>query len=370
MKVLLLSEPGSVHTVRWANSLAERGVSIFVYGFGKYNPSQYGQQITVSSANKNSSGFFNKLTYILSIWRIRKIIREIKPDIVHAHYATSYGLLGKLAGFKPFIVSVWGTDVFNFPKTSFLHKYLLSSNLASATKVLSTSSAMAVEAAKYSKKGSSIEITPFGIDLLKFKPRKNPVSDGTVIIGTIKALEEKYGIDILIKAFIIVKNKHPNLDLKLIIVGGGKDELRLRNLAVSLKGETSITFLGRRDHILVPQILQSFDVFAALSRWESFGVSVVEALATGLAVVVSNAGGLPEVVENEISGIVVPKNNVIQSAESLERLILDKQLRIRLGDSGRRRAEMLFDWNKNVTDMIRIYKSVLMNNSRPLNQMK
>lgn len=139
---------------------------------------------------------------------MKKVITEFKPDILHAHYASSYGLLGALSGFHPYIISVCGSDVFDFPNTSFLHKIVLKYNLSVADKILSTSNVMAIETSKYTNK--EIIVTPFGIDLDKFKPLsvKTIFNKENIVIGTITILEEKYGIEYLIRAFAIVKNKY------------------------------------------------------------------------------------------------------------------------------------------------------------------
>ena len=98
------------------------------------------------------------------------ILKTFKPQLLHANYATSYGLLGAMTGFHPFVLSVWGSDVFTFPKKSFAHKMLFKYNLNKADKILSTSRFMSQEISKYTSK--KIEITPFGVDLEKFYPYK------------------------------------------------------------------------------------------------------------------------------------------------------------------------------------------------------
>ena len=98
-------------------------------------------------------------------------------------------------------MSVWGSDVYDFPKVSFLHRCILKYTLKKADKILSTSHVMALETHQYTPK--EIEITPFGVNTDLFK--KIPVHrDDTYIIGNVKTLLPKYGIDVLIKAFQLV----------------------------------------------------------------------------------------------------------------------------------------------------------------------
>src|SRR5690606_25654391 len=130
MKILLLSDCNSPHTVKWAVSLAEKNIDVLIFSFPDDNTGIYSkyQNIKIISAKIPGKKQFkeeasiSKITYLFSLFRLKKIIKQFKPDILHAHYATSYGLLGAITGFHPFIISVWGTDVISFPNVSFLHK--------------------------------------------------------------------------------------------------------------------------------------------------------------------------------------------------------------------------------------------------------
>ena len=72
-------------------------------------------------------------------------------------------------------------------------------------------------------------------------------------------------------------------------------------------------------------------------------------------------GGLPEVVENDVTGFIVKANNIEATTEAIERLILDKELREKFGNAGRVRVRDKFDWQKNVNDMINIYNQIVSN---------
>jgi glycosyltransferase involved in cell wall biosynthesis len=264
--------------------------------------------------------------------------------------------LGSLCGFHPFILSVWGSDIFEFPHTSILARLLIRYNLRKADRILSTSNALAEETRKYTSK--KIEITPFGIDLEKFKPFPvEPLfSQETIVIGTVKALEAIYGIEYLIEAFGILVHKYPLEKLRLLIVGGGPQELFLKEKAAALGLKDSIVFTGRIPHQQVPEYLNMIDIFAALSIIESFGVAVVEAGACELPVVVTNTGGLKEVVQDHVTGLLVPPKDVEKTASAFEMLLLDPALRKTMGKQGRERISRLYNWDDNVDGMIRIYQ--------------
>ena len=370
MKLLLLSKVNSVHTQRWANALSERGIEVLVFGLeglkSKENP--YRSEITIKTAGideQKQGGFKEKLNYLKALPLLKSTIKEFKPDILHAHYASSYGLLGALTGFHPFVISLWGSDIFDFPKKSFLNALIIKHNLKRADLITSTSMTMAKEGAKYTSK--KIEVVPFGVDLEVFKPLevKRAFPGTSIVIGTVKSLERKYGIDTLILAFALLKRKFEKDDLKLIIVGDGPEKDNLKRLTKDLNIEDFVTFTGFVPHKDLPGYINMMDIFVLLSRVEeSFGVVVVEAMACEKPVVVSRKGGLPEVVEDGVTGFVVPAENPEAAASALETLILNKDLRSSMGKRGRERVKRLYDWKENVNRMVELYEELLKQKSK------
>ena len=364
MKILLLADPNSVHIIKWATSLAKNNIDILIFGLGDLVVNDYEdvkniQVKTLNQAITRNEGSFSKLNYLKALPTIKKIIKEFKPNILHAHYATSYGLLGALSGFSPFILSVWGSDIFTFPHKSFLHKMVLKYNLKKADKILSTSHIMAKEIKLYTDK--EIEVTPFGIDMEQFKPMKvdSLFRDDDIVVGTIKTLEDEYGIEYLIRAFKILSDKYIELPLKLLIVGGGSLENQLKDLVRELNIENKTIFTGKIPFLDVPKYHNMLSVSVSISNSESFGVAIIEASSCAKPVVVANVGGLPEVVEDGISGFVVEPRNSQETANAIEKLILDEELRVEIGNNGRDRVERLYNWTDNVRQMVNIYEDVL-----------
>lgn len=358
MKILLLADPSSIHTIRWAKSLSSHGLIVSIFGLNAQTPKDYTDTaIKVYSAGIKPNGVLTKLRYLMAVRLVKKAIKDIKPDLVHAHYASSYGLLARLSGFKPFIISVWGSDIYQFPRKSFIHRKILEINVKSASAILSTSKIMAKETLKYVG-GKSVQVTPFGIDLGKFRREKVDNAGQPYRIGTIKSLNAIYRIDLLIEAYAIVKSRL-EIPLELVIVGDGPQEQELKGLARRLGVADSIKFVGKVAHERVPELLNTFAVFCALSDDESFGVAVIEASACELPVVVSDAPGLKEVVDNGVTGLVVQKNDAIAAAKAIQDLLINHSVRERMGQAGRRRVEQLFDWNENVNQMMAIYRRIL-----------
>ncbi len=364
MKILLLSDCNSVHTIKWATSLSKQGLDIVIFSLGKLQVNDYDDTkvkvVAVGNIVKRKGGL-TKIQYLKVLPLLKKTIKHEKPNIVHSHYATSYGLLGALSKFTPFVLSVWGSDVFDFPKKSFLHKHILKYNLRKADKILSTSIVMAKETKLYTDK--NIEVTPFGIDMEVFTSSEeySLFDDKDIVIGTVKTLEEKYGIKYLINAFKMLVDKYPEKPLKLLLVGGGSQEQMLKQKVKNFKIEDKVLFTGNVPFKEIPKYHNMLSVSVSVSVFdsESFGVAIIEASACEKPVVVSDVGGLPEVVENGVTGIVVPRRNPQKTFEAIERLILDENLRKQMGKAGRERVKKLYNWNDNVQQMIEIYKNIL-----------
>lgn len=355
MRVALLGPGNSIHMQRWATGLASSGLDVHLITTHDAPP-HIKQQIKVHRLRHNAPW-----AYLLSGGEIKRYLQVIKPDLVNAHYATGYGLLARKAGFEPTLISVWGSDVYEFPEKSRLHRWLVQGNLQAAEAVASTSECMARKTSLLASP-KQIFVTPFGVDEAVFKPSPGGDQRGNITIGTVKTLSKKYGIDVLIHAFALAaKELGTSANLRLEITGSGPEEAALKALVVQLGIASNVTFHGAVPHTRVPEMLQRLDIFAALSRddSESFGVAAVEAAACCLPVVVSDAEGLAEVTLHGKTGLVVPKKNHQAAASALVQLARDKALRQTLGAAGRQHVLQRYSWNHSLDAMIAAYQTVL-----------
>ncbi|MBB4810271.1 glycosyltransferase involved in cell wall biosynthesis [Acinetobacter johnsonii] len=364
IRIVLLSSASSIHTIQWAKYLVEQGLDIHVISQHEIS-SDWPKNIPVTLLPHK--GFIG---YYLNIFALRKILEKIQPELVNVHYASGYGTTARLINFHPYVLSVWGSDVYEFPFRSFIHKYLLQKNLKSADTVASTSLAMSEQTKKFLSADQSIVITPFGVDFSKFK--KNPKSSvkglsSVITIGTVKTLKHVYGIDVLIhalaKTYNILKQHDSEgaVTIQFRIVGGGPDLEDLQELAKQLGIEHLLTFVGQVEHEQVPIELEKLDIYVALSRQESFGVAVLEAQAMGLPVIVSDVGGLPEVVQQGKTGFIVESENSDQAAQAIVQLILDRDLRERFGVNAEHYVRENFSWQSCAGKMKNVYQNTLAN---------
>ena len=365
MRVALLADGKSIHTVNWVNGLSRKGIDVTLISSHSISPDINGEvnicQLPFSSDKKLLSG---SLAYILNVLPLIILLFKLRPNILHSHYLSGYGLLGALTFYRNFVTSVWGSDIYIFPKLSKVKHLIIKFVLWRTKKLSSTSRNMLKEVLKYSDIASRSTVIPFGIDTKKFKPILSD-RDPSFVVGTVKGLKDVYGVDYLITAFFQVceyfekTNEAVFSELKLSIAGHGAKELELRQLANSSDYRNKVEFLGFIENKEVPATLSTFDVFIAYSRSESFGVSVLEASSSGLPVIVSDVGGLPEVVEQNKTGFVVPANSADLLAKSIITMFEDRKSMVDMGVSGVEFVEQNYSENASLMLMINFYKEFI-----------
>jgi glycosyltransferase involved in cell wall biosynthesis len=361
MKLAFLAGQNSIHTVRWVNAMIEKVSELHLLTMHQPNDPIDRRVKIHQLPYKAPHGYF------LNLKHLKKILANLQPDLLHVHYASGYGTLGRLSGYHPLMLSVWGSDVYDFPATSFLHRALVAANLRQADWVCSTSEVMAKQTQSICPELPNLSITPFGIDIEKFSPVPKLRDKNYLTVGTVKRLAPKYGIDILLHAFArartIATIDRPEIanKLRLMIVGDGSQKKELESLARQLKIDKITNFVGAIPHEQVPHYLNQMDIYVAASRLdsESFGVAVLEASACGLPVVVSDAGGLPEVVDNRVTGYIAPKENVEATAKAILQLIQNDRDRVLMGLAGRKLVGDRYVWQDNVELMRQIYEKVV-----------
>lgn len=334
MKILFFASAKSIHTKKWCRWFTEQGHEVAVLTF--HNDAIENTKVFPIKTKLNTDGGdLAKLNYLTHRMEIRNTIRKIQPDIINVHYATSYGAAAAASGLRNYVLSVWGSDIYDFPRKSPVHRQLLEFSLRKAKYLFSTSRAMAKETEKYTKK--EIIITPFGVDTALFSPDKRIRHDGRFVIGTVKSLYPKYGIDKILLAASEILRRVPALPLEVRIAGSGPLEAELKELSRRLKLEAHVTWLGyisqeaaslewaNMDCAVIPSELES----------ESFGVSAVEAEASGIPVVISDVPGLQEATEPGVTSLVVDRRNVGKIADAVLDLYYDREKRESMGRAGR-----------------------------------
>ena len=341
MRICFVAEANSVHIEKWCRWFLSRGHEVHVISFTPGDiPGAKIHLMDVGLSGEESDTA--KLKYLTKGKELRRIIDDISPDVVNVHYATSYGAVAALARLHGYALSVWGSDIYDFPKKSVLHLALLKYSLGRADVLFSTSRAMAGETRKYSRK--PIRITPFGVDTELFSPEKRTremYCEGKEFrIGTVKKLDPKYGIDDLLKAAALVKEKKPELLLSVDIAGTGTHEEEYHKLAEQLGIADIVRWEGFVEQKKAADIWADLDlaVIPSVLDSESFGVSAVEAEACGVPVLISDVPGLMAATRPGYTSKVVPRKNPEALADAIIQFAEDPALCRRMGKNGRKYA--------------------------------
>ncbi len=360
MNVLLVGAGNSIHLQRWANALVQAGLGVACATL--HRPLNTGWDTRVALHSLQPQGAAG---YVLAAPALRRLARSGGFDLVHVHYATGYGLLATLAGCRPRLLSVWGSDVDEFPLKSPAHAWLLQHVLKRADALAATSQALVRRVQQLLPRHQRpLFVTPFGVDTAVFVRPENTKSARHVdhpnwVIGTSKGLAGVYGIDVLLHAFALLPERAPDgRPLRLRLLANGPQAAEFRTLGATLGLQQRIDFVGGISHADMPTALQTFDLFVAPSRQESFGVSVLEAAACQLPVVASDTGGLPEVVQHGVTGLLVPPGDVQALAGALLHLVQAPALCLSMGAAGRRLVLDHYRWDACVASMLAVYQQV------------
>lgn len=198
MRILYLGSGRSIHVVRWVRAIAARGHDAYLATQDKLCepiPECAGVEILPSSGVRG---------YLLNVRAFRRLTERLRPDVVHVNYATGYGMLARLAGGSaPIVLTVYGSDVLEFPRIGRWHRALLIGNLRNARVITSASRALA-DAVSELLPAAKVVVVPFGVDTSKFRPILQTPSADALVVGTVKGLDPVYGIDLLLRAFSLL----------------------------------------------------------------------------------------------------------------------------------------------------------------------
>jgi len=203
---------------------------------------------------------------------------------------------------------------------------------------------------------------PVGIDTAKFpyKPRVNPRHDLRQIrVLTVARLVEEKGLQYAIKAIKVLLSRHPDLDLKYTIVGGGKLELELQRLIETLGIKDSVNLTGPLDQEGIRSELGENHIFLLPSIAESFGVVLLEAQAVGLPIIATSVGSVDQAIVDGKSGFLVPPGDVDALVERLEYLTDHPKIWPEMGRVGRKFVEEHYNIDKLNDRLVEIYRKLL-----------
>lgn len=322
---------------------------------------------TITSVYKSNINY-NPLQLLIFLWHmiagiimIKKSIKENNIDLLVLcdNLAKIIGsIAAKISGIK---VIAYSRDTL---VENFIGKVLRFFSLNLSDKVIAVSNKTAQffkidhRKEKVVTIYNGVEITKFSIDHTVSLRNKLKIDHNKVVIGCIAVFLEYKGHIYLLRAIKQLQSLGVN-NLTCLLIGKGKLENQLK-LLVDEEKLTDIRFLGFRDDI--PNLLKTMDLLVMPSiSVEGFPRVAIEAMAMKLPIVGTTVGGIPEAIDNGKTGILVPPGDVDSLSKAIKYLIENPEIRIKMGEAGRKRAEQMFSIENNVKRTEELYLNVLRN---------
>lgn len=340
MKLCYLADNRSIHTKRWVEYFArDNEVHLITMNYPE------GQlDINVHEIHYIPYG----PSSILNELKVKRIVRDIQPDVLHAHFATHYGYWGACSGFHPLVVSCWGDDVLihphQWPLSMLVKMALTSADLITCDGV---NSALAVRDIIGSN--DKIVLIPHGIDLTRFNKHYNQLSKTVIYM---RGFEPVYDW----VTFVKVVRKIP--DTTVLVLGGGS---QMEEAKEWLDRCPNVKFIGPVGYDEIPRWLGLADVYVSTAKSEGgLALSMIEAMASGVVPVVTDVGDNRHVIHNWTNGFVCPVGDVDGITERIRVLLDTPTIRGSIGTVNRQRVEQNQDYRYWMKVMGTLYRGLLL----------
>lgn len=350
MRLCFLGDAGSIHLQRWINYFTAAGHEVEVISF------RDSQDVRVP-VHLLAGGRSGRLAYIWGLFRIRGLIRKIRPDILHAHYATSFGLLGVLSGFHPFVVSAWGSDVLVAPNRSPLLRAVVRLVLGKANALTSDSIFMSQRMDELMDRPARPVLTvTMGVSRSWLSQiQERPRAAGQIL--SLRGHQEIYNIDVILRSAAEVVRAIP--EAYFVIAGEGPETPKLKALTKELGIEQQVHFVGQIPHPKVQAYLEESIVSVSVPSSDATAVSLLETMACGAFPVVTDLPANREWVEDEINGLIVPAQDAKALAAALIRALQEEALRQEAAVINREKVTAKAIWEDNMAEVEQVYLELL-----------
>lgn len=294
--------------------------------------------------------------------RLWQLIRRNKIDILHTQNIGPliYGYFGTQFGKRPLLVHTEHTRLemeIEASKKYLYYVYGLMLNRVDAFVSIAFHISEYVER-RFGISSDKVVTIPNGVDLNRFKLSEMSYSKNEFlksekgpVLGIVAGLRREKDHSTLIEALKEVSRIYP--EIKLLIVGSGQLEKELRQKVEDLNLNRNVWFLGHRSDI--PAILNALDLFVLTSLYEGLPLCLLEAMAAGKPVVATRVYGNVDVIEDGVTGLLVPPKNPVKLAEAILELLVDRERMANMGNAGRKVVEENYDLNEMVEAYKRIY---------------
>ena len=355
MVICYFGDSESIHLVKWATHFQGLGNDVHVISF-KEKPVPGVTHHFLNAGNINQKG--GNFKVLFTFRALRKLLEKIKPDVLHAHYATSYGITAALTGFHPLVISAWGSDVLVSPQKSFLLKNLLRLALrrADIVTVVAPHMQRALDSLNVAK--SKQRVITHGIRKEVFYQTENTRDKHTFTFVSTRHLEPIYNPFFILEAFAAFSKLHENV--QLLLVGEGSLKTGLQAYCEENGMQDKVHFLGRQSQVELARTLNLSHVFLTLSNSDGDVVSMVEAMACGCVCIGSDIPANRYWITPSENGFLVPLGEVVTFIETLNHTYKHHQeLKAKYDVLNKKIIEEKGNWEFNMNAALKVYHDLL-----------
>lgn len=295
------------------------------------------------------------------VWDFRRLVREIKPDLVHAGPIQTCAFIAVLAGVRPLLTMSWGFDLMKDVERGRWWQFATRYTLKRSSFFTSDANVTRDRAIAYGMDPAKTVVFPWGVDLAHFNPEPRESQLGKNGPGFTlfcnRSWEPNYGVDVLARAFVKVAQQKPAVSL--LLLGGGSQGVLIRQILTSGGVLDQVSFVGQVGQKELPRFYRMADLYISPSHVDGSSVSLMEALACGLPCLVSDIPANKEWIHDNQNGWLFPDGDVETLATKILSVIEKPETLAGIGMNARRTAEEKTDWPKNFEKLLAAYAMAL-----------
>jgi len=344
MRICYVADGASIHTQRWVNYFARKGHVVHLICWKLM--AGYEGNVTIHLLTRLAPKIWavsQYLSFLFWLIQVRKLVSEIKPDVVDGHFTSVYGFLAACSGFHPLVVTAWGSDMLVQPRQNPLSKFTTkyASRRADVIVCLFPVDVAKEQITKLGVDLSKIRTVLLGVDTADFSPshRDEKIRESLgiersqpLVIST-RALAPIYDVETVVRAIPLVLAEIPQAEF--VIAGTGKEEGYLKDLARVQGVSSSTRFLGWIPRTELPKYLSSADIYVSSSLSDGTSNSLLEAMACEAAPVVTDIPANRPWIDEGKNGFLFPARDYQTLASKIIYLLNNEELRESFGRTSR-----------------------------------
>ena len=342
MKICFVANLNSIHAIRWIQPLIESKHEVYGVSYVPNKLPLLGAKEIFDLTKLTNVPKFRFL--IWGLW-LRRYIKRIQPDILHAHQIPAAGWMCAVTGFHPLVVTGWGSDLLTESKKSVLRKILTKIVLSRTDYFTVPSKIMYAAALELGFPEEYLYLIPWGVETNIFKPnqlmrketrRKLNINENSPVIFCPRGIDPIYNHDIVIKACRSIISNIPDLRLIMLKYNTKIEYLKmLEQLIASENMHTNVIWLPTQNTMEdMAHLYQASDIVISIPSSEGYGFTVYESLASGIPVVITDLPVFIGELQDQTHVLKVPVRDVDKTIKALEMLITNPDLRHSLKEKG------------------------------------